>query len=178
MTFKKLSSFLTIAILSLVGFKAYAADVHGVFCGSELRPNYVEIADKYMEDNPGVTVTLEAVPWGTCQDKVINLAIAGDPVAFSYVGSRTLKGLAENGHILETNIPASQQAMYQPGILNTVTHMGKTWGFPHAFSTKALFMNCGLLEKAGVACEGPQTCLLYTSPSPRDRTRSRMPSSA
>ena len=25
---------------------------------------------------------------------------------------------------------------------------------------------------------GPITCLLYTSPSPRDRTRSRMPSSA
>ena len=24
----------------------------------------------------------------------------------------------------------------------------------------------------------PSTCLLYTSPSPRDRTRSRMPSSA
>ena len=37
MTFKKLSSFLTIAILSLAGFKAFAADVHGVFCGSELR---------------------------------------------------------------------------------------------------------------------------------------------
>jgi len=35
--------------------------------------------------------------------------------------------------------------------------MGKTWGFPHAFSTKALFMNCGLLEQAGVACKGPQT---------------------
>ena len=26
--------------------------------------------------------------------------------------------------------------------------------------------------------EGVYTCLLYTSPSPRDRTRSRMPSSA
>ena len=25
---------------------------------------------------------------------------------------------------------------------------------------------------------GPEACLLYTSPSPRDRTRSRMPSSA
>jgi multiple sugar transport system substrate-binding protein len=35
--------------------------------------------------------------------------------------------------------------------------MGKTWGFPHAFSNKALFMNCGLLQQAGVACEGPQT---------------------
>ena len=26
--------------------------------------------------------------------------------------------------------------------------------------------------------QDPNTCLLYTSPSPRDRTRSRMPSSA
>ena len=93
------------------------ADVHGVFCGSELRPNYVEIADEYMKNNPGVNVTLEAVPWGTCQDKVINLAIAGDPVAFSYVGSRTLKGLAENGHIINVDIPQSQIDMYQSRFL-------------------------------------------------------------
>ena len=32
-------------------------------------------------------------------------------------------------------------------------------------------MSKGMLRRA-------QTCLLYTSPSPRDRTRSRMPSSA
>ena len=42
----------------------------------------------------------------------------------------------------------------------------------------------GAGQKGVVAIEGPlppgcmQTCLLYTSPSPRDRTRSRMPSSA
>ena len=30
----------------------------------------------------------------------------------------------------------------------------------------------------GKVIEGIETCLLYTSPSPRDRTRSRMPSSA
>ena len=29
-----------------------------------------------------------------------------------------------------------------------------------------------------VPAVGPKACLLYTSPSPRDRTRSRMPSSA
>ena len=35
-------------------------------------------------------------------------------------------------------------------------------------------------EKAGSAVAALETrvCLLYTSPSPRDRTRSRMPSSA
>src|SRR5665811_2638752 len=31
---------------------------------------------------------------------------------------------------------------------------------------------------AGLGLDGAGTCLLYTSPSPRDRTRSRMPSSA
>ena len=30
----------------------------------------------------------------------------------------------------------------------------------------------------GGGCDGCVGCLLYTSPSPRDRTRSRMPSSA
>ena len=34
-----------------------------------------------------------------------------------------------------------------------------------------------LLEKEEIV-EEPLPCLLYTSPSPRDRTRSRMPSSA
>ena len=32
--------------------------------------------------------------------------------------------------------------------------------------------------KVRVMCEYCKVCLLYTSPSPRDRTRSRMPSSA
>ena len=33
-------------------------------------------------------------------------------------------------------------------------------------------------ERAAVLLEHLRRCLLYTSPSPRDRTRSRMPSSA
>ena len=35
-----------------------------------------------------------------------------------------------------------------------------------------------LLEAIAEEGEGAWLCLLYTSPSPRDRTRSRMPSSA
>ena len=35
----------------------------------------------------------------------------------------------------------------------------------------------GFVDDA-VSPAAPNTCLLYTSPSPRDRTRSRMPSSA
>ena len=161
MKLTKLFSIVVISVISLLSFNVFAGShsvkMHGVMCGGEIRPADQAVVDQFMQDNAGVEVTMEAVPWGTCQDKVINLAIAGDPVSFSYVGSRTLKGLAENGHIVAVDIPDSQKAMYQPGILDTVSHMGKIWGYPHAFSTKALFMNCGLLEEAGVACEGPST---------------------
>ena len=48
-------------------------------------------------------------------------------------------------------LAASEQAERRVGILRNVVHMWAAWG---------------------------RDCLLYTSPSPRDRTRSRMPSSA
>ena len=37
---------------------------------------------------------------------------------------------------------------------------------------------CYLFEDGGDGLKNYYTCLLYTSPSPRDRTRYRMPSSA
>ena len=117
------SALITITVFLFSSFQSMAVDMHGVMCGGEIRPADQAVVDQFMSDNPGVNVTMEAVPWGTCQDKVINLAIAGDPVSFSYVGSRTLKGLAENGHIVAVDIPDSQKAMYQPGILDTVSYL-------------------------------------------------------
>ena len=158
MKFTFIYSLFSAFVISLFSFNSMAAtEMHGVMCGGEIRQADQDVVNQFMTDNPDVNVTMEAVPWGTCQDKVINLAIAGDPVSFSYLGSRTLKGLAENDHIVAVDIPDSLKRMYQPGILNTVSHLGKTWGYPHAFSTKALFMNCDILEQAGLACKGPRT---------------------
>ena len=49
--------------------------------------------------------------------------------------------------------------------------------FTHAFFKALLFLGAGSVIHA-VHEEQDISCLLYTSPSPRDRTRSRMPSSA
>ena len=49
-------------------------------------------------------------------------------------------------------------------------HYAGRWAAKEAV-TKAL--GCGLIQWNGV-----EVCLLYTSPSPRDRQKSRMPSSA
>ena len=56
--------------------------------------------------------------------------------------------------------------------------------FPHATEGRDKWMRCGdAFGDAGTSFRistesGIWFCLLYTSPSPRDRTRSRMPSSA
>ena len=52
-----------------------------------------------------------------------------------------------------------------------------------AFAEELLLVGSAFLRGvafsvASVACLYASACLLYTSPSPRDRTRSRMPSSA
>jgi len=136
---------------------AQAEEVHMIMCGGEIRAADQVVISAFEAKYSGVTVNAEAVPWGTCQDKSMTLAAAGDPVGLAYMGSRTLKQLARSGLIVPVTIAEDQQAMYQPGILNTVSDGGKTWGFPHAFSTKALFINCGLVEEAGMACVAPKT---------------------
>ena len=134
---------------------SHATELHFIMCGGEVRAADQAVVDQFIADNEGVTVNLEAVPWGTCQDKSLTLAAAGDPPSIAYMGSRTLRQLANNDLIVPANIPAD--APYQPGVLNTVTIEGTTWGYPHAFSTKALYINCDLVEASGQECTAPST---------------------
>ena len=156
MKYIKRTLFLIVMGLGLMA-PVQAEEVHMIMCGGEIRAADQAVIADFEKSYPGVTVNAEAVPWGTCQDKSTTLAAAGDPVGLAYMGSRTLKQLGRSGLIVPVSIPDEQQAMYQPGILATVSDGGQFWGFPHAFSTKALFINCGLVEAAGEACVAPRT---------------------
>ncbi len=135
--------------------ESHAQELHFIMCGGEVRAADQAVVDQFVADNEGVTVNLEAVPWGTCQDKSLTLAAAGDPPSIAYMGSRTLRQLANNDLIVAADI--NPETMYQPGVLNTVTIEGTQWGYPHAFSTKALYMNCDLVEEAGMQCVAPRS---------------------
>ena len=134
-----------------------AQELHFIMCGGEIRDADQTVVDAFEAANPGVSVNIEAVPWGTCQDKSLTLASAGDPPSIAYMGSRTLRQLANNDLIVPAKISDDTRGAYQPGILNTVTVEGTEWGYPRAFSTKALFINCGLVEQAGLQCVAPRT---------------------
>ena len=63
------------------------------------------------------------------------------------------------------------------------TGLGKNLFFEMRYDDKGKQINSFVLNqepynKSKILIAGKNFCLLYTSPSPRDRTRSRMPSSA
>ncbi|MCD7059143.1 ABC transporter substrate-binding protein [Pelagibacterium xiamenense] len=138
---------------------AFAQDtvIRFIQCGDEIAETYPELIEQFEADHPGVSVEVEVVGWGECQDKATTLAAAGDPVGLAYMGSRTLKQLALNGLIVPIPMTEEEKASYYPHIVDTVTFDGQQWGFPTAFSTKALYYNKGLMEAAGLDPETPPT---------------------
>jgi len=132
-------------------------ELHFIMCGGEVRPADQVVIDAFKAANPGVAVNMEAVEWGTCQDKSKQLAAAGDPPSIAYMGSRTLRQLAANDLIVPVTFTPEEEAAYQPRVLSTVAHQGQYWGIPHAFSTKALYINCDVVEAAGAECKAPAT---------------------
>ena len=147
---------LAAALMGGSAMAASATDLHVILCG-DARPADKVVTDKFQADNPDIKVNVEIVPWGTCQDKAMTLAAAGDPVGLAYIGSRTLLKLSKEGLIVPAEISDDMVAKYQPGVLKTVTSGGKYWGYPHAFSTKALYINCDLVKAAGMECKAPET---------------------
>jgi multiple sugar transport system substrate-binding protein len=147
---------LTVAavLLGATALPAMAKDVHYIMCGTERQAEKDAVA-AFMAANPDIMVNLEFLPWGTCSEKAMQMAAAGDPPALAYIGSRFLKQLSKADQILPIDLTPEQEAAYQPGILSTVEDMGKRWGYPHAFSDKAMFVNCDLFTQAGLECKVP-----------------------
>ncbi len=132
-------------------------ELHFIICGGEVRPADQIVIDQFVADHPGVTVNAEPVEWGTCQDKSLQLAAAGDPPSIAYVGSRLVRQFSDAGFVVPVTFTPEEEAAYMPGVLSTVRYDGQYWGIPHAFSTKALYMNCNLVEAAGAECVAPTT---------------------
>ena len=57
-------------------------------------------------------------------------------------------------------------------------NMDRELNLPTLFSSALLLMAALLMQRLGQSSDRIASCLLYTSPSPRDRQKSRMPSSA
>lgn len=146
-------------VLGSLAGASYAEDqrIHIILCGDDTWGGEVNAAHMaaWEASNPGFKTDIEYVPWGQCQDKATTLAASGNPPAIAYMGSRTLKQLAQNELIMSHDLTEEELASYAAPILGTVTADGKIWGLPRAFSTKALYYNKDLFEAAGLDPNSP-----------------------
>ena len=124
--------------------------------------------------------------------------VIGQACEFDYSGTQACRALKEEGYevVLVNSNPATimtdpetADAVYiEPVNLETAAKIIEkerpdallpTMGGQSGLNLGAQLSEAGVLKKYNVELIGADyTCLLYTSPSPRDRTRSRMPSSA
>ena len=131
--------------------------------GAEIFHNLKKILDKNNYSTSGTTLTFSTAPnTGTANIEVTHLvAIGGTPSievdTFNGDGSDTTFTLSTEP-ANKNNLQIYIDGVYQ--VKNNYSTSGTTLTFATAPQT------------------GTNNCLLYTSPSPRDRTRSRMPSSA
>ena len=135
--------------------------------------------------------------------RVIDYERAEDILGVSLKGDETINDLFKiefETRPVETLADGGRVGLFMGGpalegqALDVYTSMNK-YGFSdqeiaNALAERGLYTPGGTTEETGIIAsapniinqqtggDGPNTCLLYTSPSPRDRTRSRMPSSA
>ena len=89
------------------------------------------------------------------------------------------------GHLVALKMPLKEDGKKLPWSMTYLPHIPKKFELePIERSEKKYKLLLRLLKKKDVDCvvnacdAGREGCLLYTSPSPRDRQKSRMPSSA
>ena len=78
--------------------------------------------------------------------------------------------------LMHTKLPEFIQRLQDAAVRHTPEMKMEIKGMENVHSAKLQSLRTGRIANAveEIAC----TCLLYTSPSPRDRQKSRMPSSA
>ena len=80
------------------------------------------------------------------------------------------------GQLVEMKPKALAALPIEPGVREAINHCAEIKA--HGARKRQLHFVSKLLRESGNAQELQALCLLYTSPSPRDKRQSRMPSSA
>ena len=157
------------------------------------------IRDSYIAGPGGPGVNTGIPQGGHAANAIASYFAGGQSPQLSYTAPATSTGV-DYGQLDEfkENLAGQSQAIVDAAggggsdtVVDPVTGTIETLGGGEiAYDSPAEQVNAEniaeIIEEGGINPEtgdpnivaGPNVCLLYTSPSPRDRTRSRMPSSA
>ena len=138
------------------------------------------------------TVAMEIAAVTQLQTRIDGSFVRACDIMLACGGRVVVTGMGKSGHIgnkiAATLASTGTPAFYvhpgeaSHGDLGMITGKDVVLALSNSGSTPEILTIVPLIKRMGaklIAMTGkPESCLLYTSPSPRDRTRSRMPSSA
>ena len=138
---------------------------------------------------PGVNVFVNELSIGTITDADgrYSLSVPSDAtITFSFTGFQTLEVPVDGRTSIDILMTESAEVLGEVvvigyGITTKKELTGAVTSLKSEEFNRGTYSDpMGLVQGkvAGLSITKPNGCLLYTSPSPRDRTRSRMPSSA
>ena len=167
----------------------FTITVHPTPVFTSVQPNISVCPGSLISPNAFTSNVVGAAFTWTNDSSTIGLGLSGSGNISSYTAPVNTTGSTYNGHVIATaskntcnSLPYNFTITVKPTpIVNAQANISVCPGqavTPAAFSANTGGGETFNWTNSNVAVCLVASCLLYTSPSPRDRTRSRMPSSA
>ncbi len=119
------------------------------------------MARKFEQENPGVTVVTQAIPWDAAHEKLLTVVVGGLPPDVSQMGTTwmaefaTLKAFEPLDEYIGKSKEIQKEKFFS-GSWDTGVVKGKVFGIPWYVDTRLLFYRKDLFAKAGITHE-PKT---------------------
>ena len=149
-----------IAILILTTAFAFATRVLQIWAMGEEAKNLHIMAEKFMKENPGVKVEIQAIPWSAAYDKILT-GIAGMQLPdLVQMGTTWMAPFGAMG-VFEELSPYLEKSfinkdMFFKGSWQTVMMNGGVYGIPWYVDVRVMFYRTDVLKEVGYD-HAPQT---------------------
>lgn len=125
-----------------------------------MTPELEDFVKEY-EDESGVTVEVQAIPWDNAHDKLLTAVASGDGPDVLQIGTTWVSEFAEAGTFLDLSDYIDDYENFNPdnfyeSAIETTQYNDQTIGIPWYVDTRLLFYRTDLLEEVGYP-EGPET---------------------
>jgi multiple sugar transport system substrate-binding protein len=114
-----------------------------------------ELAAKFEDENPDVTVNVTAVPWESAHDRIATSIAGGETPDVSMLGTTWVGEFAATGALEPTPEGLVDSSDFFEGSWGTAVVDDVAYGVPWYVDTRVLYYRTDLAEKAGV--EAPTT---------------------
>ncbi|GAB6928835.1 sugar ABC transporter substrate-binding protein [Paenibacillus sp. JCM 10914] len=115
---------------------------------------------QYEEDNPGVKISVQSIPWGSAHDKLLTAVASKSGPDVVQMGTTWIPEFAQAGALLDLTpyleqYPNLKPENYFDGAVQTMSYDDKVVGIPWYVETRVLFYRTDILAEMGYP-EGPK----------------------